>query len=51
MIRDYAILVAECLVIQKVILKTTQKGIQRVIIRNDPQLVVNSINGKVHVPK
>lgn len=49
-IGDCAILVAECFAIREVILKASQKDIQRTIIQSDSQLAVNSTNGKINVP-
>lgn len=48
---DYTILVAKCLAVREAILMAIQRSIQRIIIQRDSQLVVNSTNGKIRVPK
>lgn len=48
---DSSILVAECLIVREAIPTMIQKGIQKVIVQNDFQLVFNFINGKLIVPK
>lgn len=50
-IGDCPILVVECLPAEKAILMAIQKDIQPMIIQSDSQLVVNSINRKIEVPK
>lgn len=50
-IGDCDILVTECLVVRKAILKGSQNGIQRIIIHSDSQLIENSFKWKTHVPK
>lgn len=48
---DCPILVDECLAVPEAILMAIQKGIQQIIIQNDSQLIINSINGKIRVQK
>lgn len=50
-IGDCPILAVECLAAEKAILMVIQKDIQPMIIQSDSQLVVNSINRKIEVPK
>lgn len=50
-LEDCPILVPECLAGREVILMTIQKDIQRIIIQNDSQLVVNSIYEEIGVSK
>lgn len=44
-------LLAEGLAMREAILMVIHKGIQRIIIQSDSQLVANSINIKMEVPK
>lgn len=41
--------VTKCLAICETILKASRKGIDLIFIKTNSQLVVNSINGKIHV--
>lgn len=48
---DCSIVVAECLAMCEAILMVIQNSISRIIAQSDSQLVVNSIKGKMGVPK
>lgn len=48
---DCSILVVECLAGRQVILMALQNGIPLIIVQSDSQLVVNSVNEKIGVPK
>lgn len=48
---DCSIIVAECFTVREALLVTIKKYIQRIITQRDSQLVGNSINGEICVPK
>lgn len=48
---DCLILVIKCLAVRKTIIEVIQVYLRRIIIESDPQLGINSINGKTEEPK
>lgn len=49
--KELFILMAECLPTREAILLTIQKDLHRIIIQSDSLLIINFVNGKIHVLK
>lgn len=50
-IDDCSVLMADCVVIREAVLLAIQREFQRIIIRSNSQLVVNSVNNRIRVYK